>query len=159
MGVDADGYGFSDDYRTIERLVDDVRVLSPAGIERVAAAWDRCLLEDGLDTFNAAAREALQALDQAGRKQAWDEIRRYLFSLTESGHALVAWQWGHGHTGAKAEKAVKAAGLGLLVADVVGRGTVETLVRPMSEVLPWLLPDPWSPEPKAPQPAQSVARK
>jgi len=41
MGIDIDGYGFMEGDRTTGRLVSDVRVLSPLGIERLAQGWDR----------------------------------------------------------------------------------------------------------------------
>lgn len=138
MGVDAEGYGFPEHKRTIARLMEDVRILSPAGVERVAQGWDEHVGETGLPAFREAEKAALHAIEQADRGAAWDEVRRTLFGLTESGAALISWRAEHGDMGHKAENAAFAAALGLLADGLIGRQQ-ETLLRPMAEALPWLL--------------------
>jgi len=139
MGVDAEGYGFPEHKRTIARLMEDVRILSPAGVERVAQGWDEHVGESGLAAFRLAEKAALHAIEQADRGAAWDEVRRTLFGLTESGAALISWRAEHGDMGHKAENAAFAAALGLLADGLIGKQQQETLLRPMAEALPWLM--------------------
>jgi hypothetical protein len=128
VSVDAEGYGFPEHQRTLQRLVDDIRILSPAGVERAAQGWDKHARLHGLEAIHAAEKAAVHAIEQADRGAAWDEIRRNLFGLTESGGALISW------------KAVMAA-LGLVAGNLVSKEQAATLVRPLSEALPWLLPE------------------
>jgi hypothetical protein len=140
MSVDAEGYGFPAHSRTLARLVDDIRVLSPSGVERAAQGWDRhARLHE--DAVHAAEKAALHAIEKADRGPAWDEVRRNLFGLTESGQALVSWKAEHGDIGHKAEQAAFMAALGLVAGNLIGGEQFNTLVRPMSEALPWLLPE------------------
>ncbi len=140
MSVDAEGYGYPEHQRTIARLMEDVRVLSPSGVERVATGWDEHVGDKGLPAFREAEKAALHAIEKADRGPAWDEVRRTLFGLTESGQALISWRAEHGELGHKAESAAFAAALGLL-ADGISKEQQATLLRPMAEALPWLLPD------------------
>ena len=139
MGVDAEGYGFPDQKRTIARLMEDVRILSPSGVERVAQGWDEHVGERNLPAFREAEKAALHAIEQADRGSAWDEVRRTLFGMTESGAALISWRAEHGEMGHKAENAAFAAALGLLADGLFNKAQQETLLRPMAEALPWLL--------------------
>ena len=139
MSLDAEGYGFPERKRTLARLMDDVRILSPSGVERVAAGWDEHVGETALPAFRNAERAALHAIEQADRGPAWDEMRRTLFGMTESGGALISWRAEHGEMGHKAENAAFAAALGLLADGLISKEHQETLLRPMAEALPWLL--------------------
>jgi hypothetical protein len=141
VGVDAEGYGFPEHQRTLARLIEDMRVLSPAGVERAAQGWDKHARLDGLDTIHAAEKAAVHAIETADRGPAWDEVRRNLFGMTESGGALVSWKAEHGEIGHKAEDAAFMAALALVAGSLVGQEQFNTLVRPMSEALPWLLPE------------------
>jgi hypothetical protein len=141
VGVDAEGYGFPEHERTLKRLMEDVRVLSPAGVERAARGWDEHVGARGLQQLREAEKAALHAIEQADRGAAWDEVRRSLFGLTESGDALVSWKAEHGDIGHKAEDAAFMAALGLVASSLIGKDQSATLMRPMSEALPWLLPD------------------
>ena len=47
----------------------------------------------------------------------------------------------HGDKGHKAEHALLGAAFGLLVKDKIDHAHYVTLVRPMAEALPWLLPE------------------
>lgn len=140
MSVDAEGYGFPQDDRTLARLMDDVRVMGPAGVERAAGGWDR-YARLNLDGFHAAEREATHAIERNDRGAAWDAFRSSLFGLTESGEALVSWKAEHGETGHKAEDAAFAAALALVAGETIDKSHYATLVRPMAEALPWLLPE------------------
>ena len=141
MSIDADGYGFPEHQPTLARLMEDVRVLSPAGVERVARGWDLHVGAKGLKEFEEAERAATHAIEQADRGAAWDQVRSSLFGLTESGDALVSWKAEHGEIGHKAERAAFAAALGLVASKLVGKEQAATLMRPMAEALPWLLPE------------------
>jgi len=97
---------------------------------------------DGIDAAKAireAEKAALQAIEQADRGAAWDEVRRTLFGLTESGASLISWRAEHGEMGHKAENAAFAAALALLADGLINKEQQDTLLRPMSEALPWLL--------------------
>jgi hypothetical protein len=68
-------------------------------------------------------------------------VRRNLFGLTESGGALISWKAEHGEIGHKAEDAAFAAALGLVASNLISKQQAATLMRPLAEALPWLLPD------------------
>lgn len=141
MSVDAEGYGFPEHERTLARLMEDIRVLSPAGVERAAMGWDLHAGKNGLKALHDVEKAALRAIETADRGPAWDEVRRLLFGLTESGAALISWKAEHGEVGHKAEDAAFAAALGLVAGDLISQDQATTLMRPMAEALPWLLPD------------------
>ncbi|HYS97000.1 MAG TPA: hypothetical protein VEM94_01270 [Candidatus Dormibacteraeota bacterium] len=141
MSVDAEGYGFPEHQRTLARLIDDIRILSPSGVERAAQGWDRHARLHGLESIHAAEKAAMHAIEKADRGPAWDEVRRNLFGLTESGGALVSWKAEHGEIGHKAEDAAFMAALGLVAGNLISKEQANTLVRPLSEALPWLLPE------------------
>jgi len=146
VGLDAEGYGFPEHQRTLARLMDDIRVLSPAGVERAAMGWDTHVGKNGLPALHAAEKAAVHAIEQADRGAAWDEVRRSLFGLTESGGALISWKAEHGEIGHKAENAAFAAALGLVATGLISDEQAATLMRPMAEALPWLLPGESPPE-------------
>jgi hypothetical protein len=146
MSVDAEGYGFPDHQKTIARLIEDIRILSPAGVERAAQGWDRHARLHGLDEIHKAEKAAVHAIEQAGRGEAWDEVRRNLFGLTESGNSLVSWKAEHGEVGHKGEDAAFMAALALVAGNLISKEQQATLLRPMSEALPWLLPEENQPE-------------
>jgi hypothetical protein len=141
MGVDSEGYGFPEHQRTLARLMDDIRVLSPSGVERVANGWDEHVGAKGLHAFHDAEKAATHAIEQAGRGAAWDQVRSSLFGLTESGDALVSWKAEHGDIGHKAEQAAFAAALGLVAGNLISKEQAATLTRPLAEALPWLNPE------------------
>jgi hypothetical protein len=118
--------------------MDDIRVLSPAGVERVANGWDEHVRTKGLQAFHDAEKAATHAIEQADRGPAWDLVRSSLFGLTESGEALVAWKAEHGEVGHKAERAALAAALGLVAGNLITKEQRATLLRPMAEAMPWL---------------------
>ena len=76
-----------------------------------------------------------------GLASAWDDFRRSIFDMTEGRRALVSWQYEHGDVGHKAERAAYGAALGIFSRDRVTHDQYVTLVRPMAEALPWLLPE------------------
>ncbi len=138
MGIDIEGYGFPEHQRTLGRLMADVRVMGPAGVERAAQGWDLHVGKQGLAAFHDAEKAALHAIEQSDRGAAWDEVRRSLFGLTESGAALVSWKAEHGEVGHKAEDAAFAAALGLLAGNLISKEQTAILMNPLAEALPWL---------------------
>ena len=145
MAVDAEGYGAKD--QGLDRLVADARVLSPAGIERAAWGWDRHEDPRLMERFHQAERTALRALEKSNRGQQWDDARKRILDLTEGRTSLEDWKAEHGDVGHKGERALLAAALGILARDQLDHEHYVTLVRPMSEALPWLLPE-LPPEPR-----------
>jgi hypothetical protein len=139
VSVDAEGYGFPEHQRTLARLMDDVRVLSPAGVERAAMGWDRHVGTQGLEALHEAEKAATHEIEKADRGPAWDQVRKSLFGLTESGDALVSWKAEHGEIGHKAEDAAFAAALALVASGLISKEQTETLTRPLAEALPWLI--------------------
>jgi hypothetical protein len=141
VSIDAEGYGFPEHQKTLSRLIDDIRVLGPAGVERAAQGWDRHARLQGLQSIHEAEKAAVRAIEKADRGPAWDEVRRNLFGLTESGGALVSWKAEHGDIGHKAEDAAFMAALGLVAGNLIRKEQANALLRPMSEALPWLVPE------------------
>jgi hypothetical protein len=141
MSVDAEGYGFPEHQQTLARLMDDIRVLSPAGVERVAGGWDEHVGAKGLQAFHDAEKAATHAIEQSDQGAAWDLARSSLFGMTESGDALVSWKAEHGEIGHKAERAAFAAALGLVAGNLISKAQAATLKAPLAEALPWLKSD------------------
>jgi len=141
VSIDAEGYGFPAHQRTLARLIEDIRILSPAGVERAAQGWDRHAKLHGLQSIHEAEKAAIHAIEKADQGPAWDEVRRSLFGLTESGGALVSWKAEHGEIGHKAEDAAFMAALALIAGNLISKEQQATLLRSMAEALPWLLPE------------------
>lgn len=124
----------------VDRLTADLRVFDVNGIERAAWGWDQHE-RGGLDAYHEAERDALAQIEKHDLGPKWEELRRTLFGLTESKGALVSWKVEHGDVGHKGERAALGAALGLFARDHLPRKQYVTLVAPMAEALPWLLPD------------------
>jgi len=145
--ADAEGYGYRGDEQGLDRLLSDARTLSPAGIERAAWGWDRHEDPRIMERFHQAERAALHALEKNNRMQQWDDARKRILDLTEARTSLEDWKAEHGDVGHKGERALLAAALAILARDKIDHSQYVTLVRPMSEALPWLLPE-LVPEPR-----------
>jgi hypothetical protein len=145
--ADAEGYGYRGDEQGLDRLLSDARTLSPAGIERAAWGWDRHEDPRIMQRFHEAERAALHALEKNNRMQQWDDARKRILDLTEGRTSLEDWKAEHGDIGHKGERALLAAALAILARDKIEHAQYVTLVRPMSEALPWLLPE-LVPEPR-----------
>ena len=147
MAADAEGYGYKATDEGLDRLINDARVLSPAGIERASWGWDRHEDPAAMQRFREAERAALHQVEKADRGPAWEEARRRILDLTEGRTSLVSWKAEHGDIGHKAERALLGAALAILARDKLSHAQYATLVRPMAEALPWLLPEA-PPEPR-----------
>jgi hypothetical protein len=141
VGLDAEGYGFPEHDRTLARLIDDIRVMGPAGVERAAQGWEDFAAGARHSGYHEAERAATHAIEQKDRGAAWDTVRSSMFGMTESGQALVSWKAEHGDVGHRAEDAAFGAALALVASDLITPQQYQTLVRPMGEALPWLLPE------------------
>jgi hypothetical protein len=148
MAADAEGYGYGPAERGIPRLVDDLRTLSPAGIERAAWGWERHERDpQSMNSFHRAEKAALAALEHANRSPEWDQARKSILDLTEGRTSLVSWKAEHGDVGHRAERAALGAGLALVAGSSLHHRDIVALVQSMAEVLPWLLPES-PPEPR-----------
>ena len=135
--MDIDGYGDRPDQSDLDHLLEDCRSLSPAGIERIASAWDR----RGSDPiFVEAERAALHAVESSEHGEVWDSTRNQVLGLTERGTPLVSWGAEHGEIGHKAEDALLTAALALLARPKLNHHHAKVLLHPMAQALPWLLP-------------------
>lgn len=133
--MDIEGYGPRPEQSDIDRLLEDCRTLSPAGVERAASGWETRRDPEG---FRSAETEALRVLERANLTPRWDELRNQLLGLTERGQPLVAWQREHGDVGHRAEDALLAAALALVAAEHLDAAQSELLRAPLAEALPWL---------------------
>src|SRR2546423_9753127 len=122
-------------------------VLPRAGIGGFAGGWDRHEDPRIMERFHEAERAALRVLEKNNRGPQWDEARKRILDLTEGRSSLEDWKAEHGDVGHKGERALLAAALAILAGDKLAREHYATLVRPMSEALPWLLPE-LPPEPR-----------
>ena len=123
----------------IKRLESDLRTFSPAGIERIAWGWRQH--DTDPTQLHEAEQAAMHQIEQADLGEEWDALRLTLRDLLEGGNALLSWKEEHGHEGHTAERAVYAAALALLAAERLTHQQYVTLVRPLAEALPWLLPE------------------
>ena len=111
----------------VKRLLEDLRLLGPAGIERAAQAWRAAAgAEDSIRTTaerraedDPEWREAEQLIFQVARGEAWLALAQ---DVRES--ALAAGQ---------------DALLGILERRTLGGERYRALVAPMAAALPWLL--------------------
>lgn len=137
MAIDRDGYGERPGQTAIDRLIEDCRTLSPLGIERVAAGWERFGAEAHA-AYAEAEKAALHVIEATNRGGRWDELRNQLLGLTERGTPLVSWRLEHGDVGHRAENALLGAALALLASPDLDAHHRDALLRPMAEGLPWL---------------------
>jgi hypothetical protein len=135
--MDSDGYGYRPDEHGIAGLLEDLRTLSPAGIERVAHGWERHA-QPHLDRYHEAESAALHAIETAHATSEWEATQREILDLTEGRTSLISWKVEHGQKGHNAESAALGAALALQAAGHLDSAHVATLTRPMSEALPWL---------------------
>ena len=135
--MDAEGYGERPGQTHMERLLEDSRTLSPAGVERVATGWDKFAGADH-ERYHESERAALRIVEATGRAEQWEELRNELLGLTERGTPMVAWRVEHGEIGHKAEAALLGAALAFAAGPELESQHRERLLRPMGEALPWL---------------------
>ncbi|HLH71394.1 MAG TPA: hypothetical protein VKY90_20820 [Candidatus Dormibacteraeota bacterium] len=120
----------------IQRLLSDTRVLGPSGIERVAWGWRRYARSE-LDACDHACAKAEAAIRSAGLQPALQAAEQELRQVTHG----QEWQAEDQLTGRTAAEAARRAALALIAQDWLSHGEYRALVKPMSEALPWLLPE------------------
>ena len=136
--MDIDGYGYEAGDQGAKRLLDDLRTLSPSGIERVAHGW-MLHAQSAHAGFQDAEKAALHAIEKADLGLGWEALRREVLDLTEGRASLVSWKAEHGEVGHHAEAAALGAALALHAGAHLDTSHRQTLLRPMAEALPWLL--------------------
>lgn len=109
----------------VKRLIEDLRLLGPAGIERAAEAWRRAAAEDSARTAAARREEA---------HPAWREAEAQIFEVA-GGEAWKSVEQVHREA---AIGAAQDALLALLERRTLGR-EYRRLAAPMASALPWLL--------------------
>jgi hypothetical protein len=113
----------------VKRLLEDLRLLGPAGIERVAAAW-RAVAPDEDAIRTAAERRAEDDPE-------WREAELEIFQIVRGEAWLSLPQTDRDSAVASAQDAL----LAVLERKTLGDKRYRTLVHPMAEALPWLLTD------------------
>ena len=111
----------------VKRLLEDLRLLGPSGIERVAEAW-RAVAGDEDAIRTAAERRAEDDPE-------WREAENQVFSIARGESWLSLPQTDRESTVAAAQDAL----LGVLERKTLGDQRYRTLVRPLGAALPWLL--------------------
>jgi hypothetical protein len=113
----------------VKRLLEDLRLLGPAGIERVAAAW-RAVARDEDAIRTTAERRAEDDPE-------WREAELEIFQIARGEAWLSLPQTDRDSAVAAAQDAL----LAVLERKTLGEKRYRTLVHPMAEALPWLLTD------------------
>ena len=113
----------------VKRLLEELRLLGPSGLERVAEAWRAVAADE--DAIRTTAerraeddpewREAEAQIFQVARGEAWLSLPQ-----TDRDSAVAAAQDGL---------------LAVLERKTLGETRYRTLVHPLAEALPWLLTD------------------
>lgn len=113
----------------VKRLLEDLRLLGPTGIERVAVAWRAVApAEDAIRT--AAERRAEDDPE-------WREAEIEIFQIARGEAWLSLPQTDRDSAVAAAQDAL----LAVLERKTLGEKRYRTLAHPMAEALPWLLTD------------------
>lgn len=136
--MDTDGYGYEAGDQGVQRLLEDLRTLSPAGIERVAHGW-KLYGQPAHAAFREAEKAALHAIETADMGLSWEALRREVLDLTEGRASLVSWKAEHGEVGHQGEAAALGAALALQAGNHLDKTHRHSLLRPMAEALPWLI--------------------
>ncbi|MGH7911849.1 MAG: hypothetical protein ACREQM_13895 [Candidatus Dormibacteraceae bacterium] len=131
---------YGPDTEAVERLLSDARVLGPSGIERIAWGWTR-YAQGGIRECRSAEGVAHRLVEETGREDAWGAAEADLKELIEGHFAQSAWRSEPASIDRTAEHAAIDATLALVVRDKLPEHDFHTLVKVMSESLPWLLPN------------------
>jgi phage/plasmid-associated DNA primase len=111
----------------VKRLLEDLRLLGPSGIERVAHAW-RAVAGDEDAVRTAAERRAEDDPE-------WREAESQIFQIAKGEAWLSLPQTDRDSAVAAAQDALLAA----LERKTLGEQRYSVLVRPLASALPWLL--------------------
>ena len=113
----------------VKRLLEDLRLLGPSGIERVAEAWRA--VAAGEDAIRTAAER------RAEDDPEWREAEMEIFQVARGEAWLSLAQTDRDSAVAAAQDAL----LAVLERKTLGEKRYRSLVHPMGEALPWLLTD------------------
>ena len=113
--------------RGIKRLLEDLRLRGPSGIERVAEAWR--VVAAGEDAIRTDAER------RAEHDPEWREAEAEIFQTARGESWLSLPQTERDSAVAAAQDAL----LGVLERKTLGEQRFRTLVGPMASALPWLL--------------------
>ena len=136
--MDSDGYGYTADDHGVGRLLEDLRTLSPSGIERVAHGWELYGLPH-LERYHEAEAAALAAIENAHLTTDWESIQR-AGARPHRGPVVAGvvegrtWREGSPRGGGGARRCAGAA----RGRPSRPRATPRRSLRPMAEALPWL---------------------
>jgi hypothetical protein len=111
----------------VKRLLEDLRLLGPSGIERVAHAW-RAVAGDQDAIRTAAERRAEDDPE-------WREAENQIFQIARGESWLSLPQTNRDSAVAAAQDAL----LAVLERKTLGEERYRTLARPLAAALPWLL--------------------
>jgi hypothetical protein len=111
----------------VKRLLEDLRLLGPSGIERVAEGWRE--VAAGEDAIRTAAER------RAEDDPEWREAEAQIFQIARGEAWLAVPQVDRDSAVAAAQDAL----LGVLERKTLGEDRYRTLAGPLADVLPWLL--------------------
>jgi hypothetical protein len=111
----------------VKRLLEDLRLLGPIGIQRVAEAWRA--VAAGEDAIRTAAER------RAEDDPEWREAEVQIFQIARGESWLSLPQTDRDSAVAAGQDAL----LAVLERKTLGDGRYRTLVGPMASALPWLL--------------------
>lgn len=113
--------------RDVKRLLEEIRLLGPSGVERAAEAWRAA--GDAEDRIRTTAEKR-----EADHRE-WREAEEAIFELARGESWLVVPQTDRESAIAAAQDAL----LALLERDTLSRSDYRRLAGPMAAALPWLV--------------------
>jgi hypothetical protein len=113
----------------VKRLLEELRLLGPSGLERVAEAWRTVAADE--DAIRTAAER------RAEDDPEWRDAEAEIFQVARGEAWLSLPQTDRDSAVAAAQDAL----LAVLERKTLGEKRYRTLVHPMAEALPWLLTD------------------
>jgi phage/plasmid-associated DNA primase len=113
----------------VKRLLEEVRLLGPSGLERVAEAWRAVAADE--DAIRTTAER------RAEDDPEWRDAEAEIFQVARGEAWLSLPQTDRDSAVAAAQDAL----LAVLERKTLGDKRYRTLVHPLAEALPWLLTD------------------
>jgi hypothetical protein len=113
----------------VKRLLEEVRLLGPSGLDRVAEAWRAVAADE--DAIRTTAER------RAEDDPEWRDAEAEIFQVARGEAWLSLPQTDRDSAVAAAQDAL----LAVLERKTLGESRYRTLVHPLAEALPWLLTD------------------
>ena len=132
----AQGQIYGPNSELVERLLSDCRVLGPSGVERIAWGTQKAHISEA-----EPEHVALEAIRSNGLERAWQAAEAAVRHITEGSTSAPAWKAEQEGTRRTAEDAALHAAMAVIARNRLDHEIYRALVKPMSEALPWLLPD------------------